>query len=143
MYIAILLMLTSLLGCFLPLPQWEIISRSSDITGKVNEDGYFEVWIDQNYWLNQLDLIANLSWIENPDREKLNIEYETSEKPYKGRWHYKIVPKNAEGKKLKSLGNGVWKLSLHFQKGKEIKTKELQFRLWTFFYSPLIHGAPN
>lgn len=141
--IVILFISTSLLGCFLPLPQWEMISRSSDISGQVNDDGYFEVWIDQNYWPNQLDLVANLSWAENPNGERLNIDHEKSEKPYRGQWHYKIFPKNKKEKRLSSLSNGVWKLTLHLQKEKDIKIKELQFKLWTFFYNPLVHGAPN
>jgi hypothetical protein len=142
-YIAILLISTSLPGCFLPLPQWEMIFRSSDVSGQVNDDGYFDVWVDQNYWPNQLDLVGNLSWAENPDGERLNIDYEKSEKPYRGEWHYKIFPTNKKGNRLGSLNNGVWKLSLYLQKEEDIKIKELRFKLWTFFYNPLIHGAPN
>jgi len=49
-YVGILIFSVNLYGCFLPLPQWEMVSRSSDVDGQVNEKGYFEVWVDQTYW---------------------------------------------------------------------------------------------
>jgi len=143
-FLTVVLIFISLGGCILPLPQWELISRSSDITGQVNEDGYFEVWVDQSYWPNKYDLISNLSWAEDPNGTRLNIEYETGEKPsYNGTWYYKIFPLETNGNRLSSLRNGAWKITIHLQKNETVKIKELEFKLWTFFYSPLIHGAPN
>lgn len=142
-YAGILILSLNLYGCFLPLPQWEMIYRSSDVDGQVNEDGYFEVWVDQTYWPKHLDIVGNLSWVKDPNGKKLHIDYEKGEKPYKGKWYYKIYPVSENGKRLSSLSNGKWKISLHLQNGKDLKIKELEFKLWTFFYNPLIHGAPN
>ena len=43
-----------------------------------------------------------------------------------------------------SWGNGDWRLHLEFT-GTEspIPSVDADFKLWTFFYSPFVHGAPN
>lgn len=141
-HIVISLVLLFVNGC-LPLQQWEIIERSSDIEGSVNDDGYFDIWIDQSYWSQNLSLNDNLSWVDDPDGSRLNIESEKGKNTYKGKYNYKIFPINSKGKRITSYRSGLWKITLHLQKGEEVKIKELQLNLWTFFYNPLLHGAPN
>jgi hypothetical protein len=53
------------------------------------------------------------------------------------------VLRSKVNKKVLALHNGTWTFHLNLDDNGQREQKEFSFRLWTFFYNPVIHGAPN
>ena len=56
------------------------------------------------------------------------------------------VLRSKEDKRAICLHNGLWTFHLvleNFENNGQSVEKEFSFRLWTFYYCPIIHGAPN
>ena len=56
---------------------------------------------------------------------------------------HELCIENKNGSIKKSWSDGLWKIVVNLENGNSKKTKELELKLWTFVYSPFIHGAPN
>lgn len=126
----------------LPLPQHKLLSKSSDISAQYDEEGYFKIWIDKQTWIRDLRLIDNLSYAIHEDDKKYNIQSEEQVDSPRYR-SYKIFIVNEKGNITTALKAGIWEIYLHLQKGDKVQEEAIKFRLWTFYYNPLIHGAPN
>jgi hypothetical protein len=42
-----------------------------------------------------------------------------------------------------ALHNGTWKFVLACRRSGVVRADEFSFRIWTFYYNPIIHGPPN
>jgi hypothetical protein len=42
-----------------------------------------------------------------------------------------------------SLRDGTWKFVLTYRRASGVRTDTFSFRIWTFYYNPIIHGPPN
>jgi hypothetical protein len=129
----------------MPLKQSEIISKSSDISGSY-ESGYILLYVNQEYWEREYTIDQISSYVLGPDGRHYEIKNETHD--YDLQNHSKtprtrIYIKNEAGSIVNCWEDGVWKLVLKLRTNDSEINKELEIKVWTFFYSPLIHGAPN
>jgi hypothetical protein len=53
------------------------------------------------------------------------------------------VLRSAEKPEPISLRDGTWRFVFKLRRGGAVTTETFSFRLWTFHYTPAIHGAPN
>lgn len=141
--IILLIALILLAGCFIPIKQWEVRLKSTDTTAHYNEDGFFEVWIDQSDWNKTLDIVDGQSFAVDPKGTKYKVvSEERSEKTSKKKM-YVIYLYDERNKVLESFRNGDWELSIHLQNNDNMKNRPFRIRLWTLYYNPIIYGAPN
>ena len=138
--IAIVLILN---GCVIPIKQWEVPLKSTDTIARYNEDGLFEIWIDQSEWTNTLDIVDDQSYAVDPKGKFYKVLSEEKSMKSDKKKMYEIYLYNEKINVLESFRNGVWELSIHLQKDHHVKIRPFRFKLWTFYYTPLIHGAPN
>jgi len=129
----------------MPLKQTDIVSRSSDISGGYSENGCFDIYVDQEYWPKKFKMNVESSYVVGPNGKKYSIF------PVPNQWdieegrppRYEYCLKNNEGKIIKSCEDGIWKIFVKLENIESNITKELEIKIWTFIYSPFIHGAPN
>ena len=129
----------------MPLKQTDIVSRSSDISGGYNEAGCFDFHIDQQYWHKKFEMNVESSYVIGPTGEKYTIfavpnqwDIEEGRPP-----RFEYCTKYDNGKIKRSWEDGIWKVFIELKNDESKITKELELKIWTFFYSPFIHGAPN
>jgi hypothetical protein len=145
--ISILLLASSflfLIGC-MPLKQTETIQESSDISGSY-EDGYILLYVDQEYWDKKYTIDPVSSYVLGPNGKQYEIKTETHEydlQNHSKKPRERIYIKSKDGEVINRWEDGVWKLVLNLKNKDSVKIKELEIKIWTFIYSPLIHGAPN
>ena len=42
-----------------------------------------------------------------------------------------------------SINDGTWKFVFAWRRSGAVREDEFSFRIWTFYYNPIIHGPPN
>jgi len=144
---SILVGLSIFITSCMPLPQQSIFGWShSDFSAE-----YFGGYLSLNFYndlaAKQYQVIETDSYIIGPTGKKYTIEVKfhisdiTKPQIYSDR---RLYIKNNAGQTIRFWKKGVWKLRLATKDNQNrFETFEQDFRLQTFYYFPLIHGAPN
>jgi hypothetical protein len=93
------------------------------------------------------EIVDNLSYAVDPDGMKFKIKHEKHQYDIEQRRQYardRVFLLYDNGSTKTSLKNGIWKLII-FTRDMNDRSQEwnTEFKLSTFFYSPIFHGAPN
>jgi hypothetical protein len=92
-------------------------------------------------------VVEQESYVFGPNGERYSIYLQPHPYDVQQGNHYPRIQlriKNSNGRTVHSWGKGAWRLSLVAKdKDGNKETFEQDFKLWTFYYSPFIHGAPN
>ncbi len=146
----IILIVVSLIGC-LPIVQTEKTSITAmDVSYEQSwpEPSYLLVtFLDEEIFYGNPEIVEDLSYVVDSDGKRYKIKHEKHQ--------YDVdqgakFPRNCiyvlkdNGKIKKSLESGIWKLII-VVKDKDGRLDEIksEFKLWTFYYNPIIHGPPN
>ena len=138
-------MVTIFLCSCLPLKQtygeWE--DQGVRVRG---ESRYINLWIDHKNYPSEPEVLSEISYAQRGSGEQYSIivnpeEFIDSNKNNQI-YLYLKASKNSINK-YKSWDDGFWTIYLKLKCDKEIYDKEISFELDTFYYNPIIHGAPN
>lgn len=140
----------SLLGGCAPLQQIEWKSSNERIRISPGVENLAVVVFTQPATGKDRPLInEHASYAENStNRYKIRAVVNTYADQYGGAqrsWYVYLRGSPAPGSSWPpTWSNGTWRLHLEFSGSSVLLPPiDAEFRLWTFFYSPLIHGAPN
>jgi hypothetical protein len=133
-------------GC-IPLKQQETVAKSNSDFFASYMGGYLLIGFGGDLAEMNYKLIDEKSQVIGPNNARYSVfhqnhPYDVERGSRNPRVQLRI--KNSRGKTIRFWGNGIWQLSLVARDRNGQQTFfEQEFKLWTFYYSPFIHGAPN
>lgn len=143
----IVLLVCSIAVACMPLKQQGTYAWSHSDFSASYEGGYLLFGFYGDLTEKQYAVVEQESYVIGPDNEKYSIfvqphPYDVQQGHRYTRMQLRI--KNITGRTIHFWENGKWKLTL-VARDKDGKKEifEQDFKLWTFYYSPFIHGAPN
>jgi hypothetical protein len=143
--ISIACMATIFLSSCLPLTQ--TYGDWTDQGVKVLGEGeYVNLWIDHKNYPSEPKIISEISYAQHESGKQYQIIVNPEEliDPNKNKLIYLYLKApNKSFSKYKSWDDGFWTIYLKLKCNKEIYDKVVSFELDTFYYNPIIHGAPN
>ena len=131
-------------GC-IPLQQYEITGTRQFEHLSV-DDGYFMESLSPSNQPKQKKIIADESYIVGPRGDRYLIELQSHDYDVRQQHPYirdRIYPLDSKGNRLRSIRNGDWTLHLVLESESGKEMRQFKAKLWSFFYSPVAHGAPN
>ena len=143
--VSISCMATIFLSSCLPLKQtygeWE--DQGVKVLG---ESKYVNLWIDHKNYPSEPEIISEISYAQHESGKQypiiVNPEGLTDANKNNLIYLYLKAPDESFSK-YKSWDDGFWTIYLKLKCNKEIYDKIVSFELDTFYYNPIIHGAPN
>jgi hypothetical protein len=142
-----LLLLFSLQGC-IPLPQMEQHpSRIPFSAGYDLGDRYVLFAIGSENRPKDYAIVPQGSHVIDPSgaRHPIRVtphEYDISQHFPFIRDELFVLRSEADPKPI-SLRDGTWKFVLAWRRSGTARQDTFSFRIWTFYYNPIIHGPPN
>ncbi len=130
-----------LTGC-IPLRQYAHVSGPLHPSVGLCDDRYLLVEID----MNREKIVAEQSHITDPSGKQYTIQVEPHQYDIDQKFEAlraDVYPCRVDGSRIRRWSNGIW--SFHFV----VETKgvaqaiDQQWKYWTFYYNPIIHGPPN
>jgi len=136
LFLSILCLILFCTGC-MPLTQQDLIGYSHEDFHVNYDNGSLIVGFPGGL-VDDYEVLDEKSFVIGPDKAKYKTFHENTN------YGTRVFIKDDEGKTIKSWPNGVWVVEV-VAKDREglVETYSQEFKLWTFYYSPFIHGAPN
>ena len=139
--LTLLMLLVFLTGC-IPLRQETRISGPVHPSLLLCDDRYVLVEID----LKREKIVAEESHITNPTGKRYNIQvephgYDIEQKHDALRAD--VYPCGSDGPRIRRWSNGVWSFHFVVETNGVAQAIDQQWKYWTFYYNPIIHGPPN
>lgn len=139
----IIFLILGLTGC-MPLQQ-------TNITGGLEYDhfGYYDDYgllsIGPSNLPNKIQLIESESYAVGPNAKKYGIKSQPHDFDIHQKYPYvrdRIYVIN-EGRPIRNLKSGTWKFVFYFMTPEAKDSRTFDVKVETFYYNPVIHGAPN
>ena len=142
-----LISLSSLISC-LPLPQTygDFENQGVMLSG---EGKYVSILIDADNYPSKPLILSGVSYAEHESGKRYPLIINPEEyNGYRNRLYVKhdFLLLKASGNSIsrfRSWDDGFWTIYLKLKCGEKIFDKHVSFELDTFYFNPLIHGAPN
>jgi hypothetical protein len=107
---------------------------------------------DDRYLLFQEDtppqdhkIVTQQSYIQSPSGKRYTIQVEPHQFDIQryGFVRDEIYPCDTDGKRIRHWSNGIWSYHLVVETNGVPRIIDQQWKYWTFYYCPIIHGPPN
>jgi hypothetical protein len=114
----------------------------------IGENGYLRLYIDPSNYPSRPIILSDLSYAEYESGKKYQLVINPEElidsrnTVDKDEFLFLKDP-NKSIKSYKDWDDGIWTIYLRLKCGNESFEKNITFELDTFYYNPIIHGAPN
>lgn len=137
-----ILLLASLFSGCVPLRQEALVSGAVPPLVSLQEDKSVLVGID----LGKESIIPDGSYVLSPTGARYSIRVKPHDYDLEGKsspTRARVYLYDVHGQQLRRWKNGVW--SFHFKIAEGVRNKVLdqQWKYWTFYYCPIIHGPMN
>ena len=139
--LTILAMMVLLTGC-IPLRQEARVSGPVHPPLLLCDDRYVLVGID----MNREKIIAEQSHITDPSGKRYTIQVEPHRYDIEQKFEAlraDVYLCGADGLRIRRWSNGIWSFHFVVETNGVAQTIDQQLKYWTFYYNPIIHGAPN
>ena len=137
-FLAILILFT---GC-IQLRQEDLVSGPTHPHLTLCDDRYVLVGLD----MNREKIVAAQSHILDPSGKRYAIQVEPHQfdmdKKHK-LLRAEIYPCRDDGSRIRRWANGIWAFHFVVETSGAIQVIDQQWKYWTFYYIPIIHGPPN
>lgn len=136
--LALMILLT---GC-IPLRQEALVSGPEHPSLLLCDDRYVLVGID----MHREKIVAEQSYIQAPHGKRYAIQAEPHQFDIDQKFEAlraDVYPCDAGGSRLRRWSNGTWSFHFVVETNGVAQSIDQQWKYWTFYYNPLIHGPPN
>jgi hypothetical protein len=106
------------------------------------DDRYLLVGID----LKREKIIAEQSHGADPSGKRYTIQVEPHQFDIEQKFktlRADVYLYDAGGARLRDWSNGIWAFHFVVESNGVAQVIDQQWKYWTFYYNPIIHGAPN
>jgi hypothetical protein len=126
-----------LAGC-MPLKQNDIVASSNPDFYVRYDEGYLRVVFDGVLAKKGYEIIDEKTFLTDPNNNIFSTYHKVTD------FGTQLFIKDGSGKTIHSWSNGIWMLYLSARdKNGQVDIYRLDIKLWTLYYNPFIHGAPN
>jgi hypothetical protein len=129
-------------GC-IPLRQEALVTGPSDVGLTLCDDRYLLFGEEK---MRDHKIVTQQSYIQSPSGKRYTIQVEPHQFDIQQKYGFvrdEIYPCGADGKRIWHWSNGVWLVHLVVDTNGELRIIDQQWKYWTFYYNPIIHGPPN
>jgi hypothetical protein len=140
-HLAILALMVLLTGC-IPLRQETQVSGPVHPPLLLCDDRYVLVGIDTK----REQIVAAQSHIADPSGKRYTVQVEPHQFDIEQKFEAvraDVYPCSADGSRIRRWSNGVWSFHFVVESNGLAQTIDQQWKYWTFYYNPIIHGPPN
>ncbi len=106
------------------------------------DDRFLLVGID----LKREKILEKRSRIADPSGKRFAIQVEPHQYDVERKFvalRADVFPCREDGSRIRGWSNGIWKFHFVIEKNGVVQVIDQRWKYWTFYYNPLIHGAPN
>lgn len=128
-------------GC-IPLRQAARVSGPDYPSLLLCDDRYVLVGIDMNHE----NIVADQSHIADPKGQRYSIQVEPHQYDIERKFaaiRANVYPCDPDGLRLRRWANGTWSFHFVVETNGVTTVVDQQWRYWTFYYNPIVHGPPN
>ena len=139
--VILLALLFVLTGC-IPLRQGSRVSGPTHPPLLLCDDRYVLVGIN----MTREKFVTEQSYITAPTGKRYTIQAEPHQYDINQKFktlRADVYPCNADGSRLRRWSNGIWAFHFVVETNGVAQTIDQQWKYWTFYYNPIIHGPPN
>ncbi len=135
-----------LAGC-LPLRQYELVSGPSHPRVGLDEPNFASI----DYLLVDIDMkrekiLPAQSYILNPKGKRYTIQVQPHQFDIEQKFDVLRAQVNlydVNGSRVRRWSNGIWSFHFVVETNGVTQAIDQQWKYWTFYYNPIIHGPPN
>ena len=105
-------------------------------------DRYVLVGMD----MNRERIVAEQSHIDDPSGKRYTISIEPHRYDIEQKFNTlraDVYPCGSDGSRIQRWLNGIWSFHFVVETNGVVRTIDQQWKYWTFYYNPTVHGAPN
>ena len=140
-FLLLLALAVSALGC-IPLRQGSRVVGPDYPPVLLVNDQYLLVGTD----MHRERIIAEQSYIISPGGKRYGIQVEPHQFDIDQKFEAlraDVYACDADGSRLRPWSNGIWGFNFVVETNGMTRTIDQQWKYWTFYYNPIIHGPPN
>ena len=89
---------------------------------------------------------AEQSHIADPNGKRYSIQVEPHQYDIEQKFEAlraDVYPCGVDGSRLRRWSNGIWSFHFVVESNGVAQAIDQQWKYWTFYYNPIIHGPPN
>ena len=139
--LTLLALMVLLTGC-IPLRQEARVSGPVHPPLLLCDDRYVLVGID----MKREKIVAEQSHIVDPSGKRYTIQVEPHQYDIEQKFEAlraDVYPCGADGSRIRRWSNGIWSFHFVVETNGVAQAIDQQWKYWTFYYNPIIHGPPN